>query len=120
MLSAMDILYVIEEQKPQDVEQLAKKLGISLELLKEILVYLSKHNLIEYNLKTGQVLLPTWLANIDKKIEETKPPTGAIILPRNEEVRIQDIAIGNFTKKDLELRIRLKAKLKEIAICDLG
>lgn len=120
MSSAMDILYVIEEQKPQDVKQLAKKLGISLELVKDILMYLSKHNLVEYNLRTGEVLLPTWLADIDRRIEEIKPPTGAIILPKNEEIRIQDIVIGNFTKKDLELKIRLRAKLKEIAICDLS
>jgi hypothetical protein len=120
MSSAMDILYVIEEQKPQDVKQLAKRLGISLDLLKEILTYLSKHDLIEYNAKTGQVLLPTWLANIERKIDEIKPPTGAIILPRNGEVRIEDVAIGNFTKKDLELKIRLRARLKEIAICDFS
>lgn len=120
MLGTIDILSLIEEQKAQDIKQLAKKLEMPLEQLKDILTNLNRHNLIVYNVKTGKIMLPTWLVNLEKKIESIKPPTGTIILPRNEEVQIQDVAIGNFTKTDLELRIRLKAKLKEIAICDLG
>lgn len=120
MLSTIDILCLIEDQEIHNVKQLAKKLEIPLDQLKEIMLNLSKHKLVEYDSKTGKVVLPNWLVNIEKEIEDMKPPTGAIILPRNEEVKIQDIAIGNFTKKDLELRIRLKTKLKEIAICDLS
>lgn len=120
MLSTIDILSIIEEQKAYDIKQLAKKLEIQLDQLKEILINLSKHNLIEYNPKTGKVTLPAWLVNIDKEIETIKPATGAIILPRYQELKIQDVAIGNFTRNDLELKIRLKAKLKEIAICDVS
>ncbi|NWG11517.1 hypothetical protein HXY33_07235 [Candidatus Bathyarchaeota archaeon] len=118
MPNTIDILSVIEEQKLYNITSLAKKLEIPLEQLKKILTNLKRHNLLEYNIKTGKITLPAWLINIDKKIENVKPATGAIILPTNEEVRIQDVAIGNFTKKDLELKIRIKAKLKEIAICD--
>jgi hypothetical protein len=110
---------MIEEQKLCNIMQLAKKLEIPLEQLIEILMNLKRHNLLEYDIETGKMMLPAWLMEIDSKIENIKPTTGAIILPKNEEVKIQDIVIGNFTKKDLELKIRLKAKLKEIAICDL-
>jgi hypothetical protein len=120
MLSTIDILSIIEEQKAHDIKQLAKKLEIQLDQLKEILINLSKHNLIEYNPKTGKVTLPAWLVNIDKEMETIKPAAGAIVLPRYQEIRIQDVAIGNFTRNDLELKIRLKAKLKEIAICDVS
>ena len=120
MLSTIDILSLIEEQKTVDVKQLAKKLEISLGNLKEILIDLAQYKLIEYNEKTGKIKLPNWLTNIDKEIEELKPATGAIILPRYQEIKIQDIAIGNFTKADLELKLRLKARFKEIVICDVS
>ena len=118
MLNLMDIISVIEEQKLYNIVPLAKKLEITLEQLKKILMDLKKHNLLEYNAKTGEITLSAWLIDIDREIENVKPATGAIILPKNEEVKIQDVAIGNFTKKDLELKIRLKAKLIEIAICE--
>jgi len=63
--------------------------------------------------------LPKWLININKKIEKQKPATGEIILPKFQEIQIQDTLFGNYTQKDLELKIRLKAKHKEIAICDI-
>jgi hypothetical protein len=91
-----------------------------LEQLKEILVNMSKHNLIEYDLRTGKLALPRWLTNIEKKMEKIKPAIGAIILPKYQEMKIQDVTIGNFTKNDLELKLRFKAKQKEIAICDLS
>lgn len=119
MLSTIDMLSIIEEHKTYDVKQLAKKLAIQIDQLKEILTNLAKHNLVEYNSKTGKVTLPAWLLNIDKKIENYKPATGAIILPRYQEIKIQDVVIGNFTKNDLELKIRFKVKQKEIAICDI-
>jgi hypothetical protein len=114
------MLSLIEEQKTIDIKQLAKKLEISVGNLKEILMDLAKYKLVEYNEKTGKIKLPDWLTKIDKEIEELKPATGAIILPRYQEIKIQDITIGNFTKNDLDLKVRLKARLKEIAICDLS
>jgi len=114
------MLSLIEEQKTIDIKQLAKKLEIPLGNLKEILIDLTKYKLIEYNEKTGKIKLPNWLTKIDKEIEELKPATGAIILPRYQEIKIQEITIGNFTKNDLELKVRLKARLKEIAICDVS
>ena len=120
MLSTIDLLSLIEEQKTFDIRQLAKKLQIPLGNLKEVLADLARHKLLDYNEKTGRIKLPNWLAKIDKEIQELAPATGAIILPRYQEIRIQDVAIGNFTKNDLELNVRLKAKLKEIAICDVS
>jgi hypothetical protein len=114
------MLSLIEEQKTIDIKQLAKKLEISVGNLKEILMDLAKYKLVEYNEKTGKIKLPDWLTKIDKEIEELKPATGAIILPRYQEIKIQDITIGNFTKNDLDLKVRLKARFKEIAICDLS
>lgn len=35
------------------------------------------------------------------------------------EIQIQDTIVGNYTSKDLELKFRLRAKLKEIAICEV-
>lgn len=120
MLSTIDILSLIEEQKTVNIKQLAKKLEIPSSNLKEILLNLAKNKLIEYNEKTGKIKLPNWLTEIDKEIEELKPATGAIILPRYQEIRIQDITIGNLTKNDLELNVRLRARLKEITICDVN
>jgi len=119
MLSAIDILSTIEEEKTYNIKQLAKKFEMESEQLKEILEDLSKHNLIEYNPQTGKVTLPAWLININKEIKTIKPATGAIILPRYQEIKIQEISIGNFTRNDLELKMRFRAKLKEIAICDI-
>jgi hypothetical protein len=120
MLSTIDMLSIIEEQKTINIKQLAKQLEIPLNDLKTILTDLTKYKLVNYNEKTGEIKLPNWLTKIDQTLEKTKPATGAIILPRYKEIRIQDITIGNYTKNELELNIRLKAKLKEIAICDLS
>jgi hypothetical protein len=118
MLSPIDILSTIEEEEIYDVRYLAKKLQISYEQLKDVLLNMRKHTLIEYDPRTEKVTLPTWLTGIEKKMEKMKPATGEMILPKYQEIKIQDIILGNFTKNDLELKIRLKAKTKEIAICD--
>jgi len=120
MLRTIDILSTIEEQEVYDVKYLAKKLQIPLEQLKEILMNMRRHSLIEYDPRTGKVMLPTWLISIEKRMEKMKPATGEMIIPKYQEIKIQDIIIGNYTKNDLELRLRLNAKLKEIAICDTG
>jgi hypothetical protein len=120
MLTTIDLLTLIEEQRTIDTRKLAKKLEIPILTLKQILTDLAEHKLVEYDEKTGKLRLPSWLIEIDKEIEELAPATGAIILPRFQEIKIQDVAIGNFTKNDLELRVRLKARFKEIAICDVG
>lgn len=118
MPSVIDILALIEEEEAYKIKQLAEKLEIPLEQLEKIIKDLSEQNLLEYNQQRQEVNLPSWLLNIEKKIENMKAPVGTIILPKNQELKIQDITVGNFTKNDLELRIRLKAKMKEIAICN--
>jgi hypothetical protein len=118
MPSTIDILSLIEEQKTTNITQLSKQLEIPPETLTQILLNLARYQLIECNEETGKINLPLWLTKLDHDIEKTKPATGTIILPRYQEVKIQDVAIGNFTKNDLELNVRLKAKLKEIVICD--
>jgi len=120
MLTTADLLTIIEEQKSKSIKQLARETQISQEKLHLILTNLSQHNLLNYNPKTGKVTLPQWLVNINKKIEEEKPATGEIILPKYTEIKIEDILIGNYTGSDLELKVRLKAKQKEIAICNIG
>jgi hypothetical protein len=120
MLSTIDMLSLIEEYKTVNIKHLAKKLEISLGNLKEILIDLASYELIEYDEATGEIRMSNWLTKIDREIEELKPAIGAIILPRYQEIKIQDVAIGNFTRTDLELKVRLKAKLKEIVICELS
>jgi len=119
MLSTTDILSAIEEKETHNIKQLAKKLEIRAEQLEKILNELSEYNLVQYNQQTGRVTLSPWLANINEEIQNAKPATGSLILPKNQEIKIQDITIGNFTEKDLELHIRLKAKSKEIAISEI-
>jgi hypothetical protein len=51
-------------------------------------------------------------------MEATKPTVGEIILPKYQEIQIQGIVIGNYTKEALALKIWIKAKIKEIAICE--
>jgi len=120
MLSTVDVLSTIEEKKTVNAKQLAKKLEIPLNSMKEILKDLAEHKLLDYNEKTGETKLPAWLTKIDEEMEELRPATGDIILPKYQEIKIQDITIGNFTKNDLELKVRLKARLKEIAVCDVS
>ncbi|MGB9959763.1 MAG: MarR family transcriptional regulator [Candidatus Bathyarchaeales archaeon] len=117
MLTTADLLTIIEEQRTLNIKTLAKKLEISQKILHEILTDLQRHGLVEYNPKTGKINMPKWLTNINKKIERAKPAAGEIILPKYQEIKIQDLLIGNYTKDDLELKIRLKAKQKEISIC---
>lgn len=120
MLTTADLLTIIEERKSLNIKRLAKKLEIPEKSLREILTNLQDNNLIEYDPETGRITLPKWLININRKIEKAKPATGEIILPKYREIKIQDLLIGNYTKNDLELKIRLRAKQKEIAICPLA
>ncbi len=120
MPTTADILAIIEEEEAYNIKQLAKKLEIPAEQLEKILKVLREHDLLEYDEQTGEVKLPLWLVNIEKEVESLKPATGTIILPKNQEITIQDVVIGNFTDKDLELNVRLKMKLKEIAICNVS
>lgn len=120
MLSTTDILSIIEEEKTYNIKRLAKKLEIQMEQLEKILKDLSKYNLVEYNQQTGKVKISPWLINIDKEIEDLKPTTGTIILPKNQEIKFQDVTIGNFTDEDLELNVKMKTKQKEIAICKMS
>ena len=119
MLSTTDILTTIKEEETYNIKQLAKKLEIPTEQLEKIIKDLKEHDLVEYDEQTGEVKLPSWLVNIEKEVENIKPATGNIILPKNQEITIQDVVIGNFTDKDLELNLRLKMKLKEIAIYNI-
>jgi DNA-binding MarR family transcriptional regulator len=120
MSNTIDILSAIEEQESRNVKQLAKRFEIPLEQLKQIVTNLCEHNLIEYNPRTGNVTLPTWLMKINREIEAVKPAVGEILLPKYQEMKLQDITLGNYTKNDLELKIRFKGKQKEIAICDIS
>lgn len=119
MLSVADILSLVEERKSITLKQLAKAFDIPSESLNEILLDLRKHNLIDYDPNSGTVKLPKWVLKIDERFDEIKPATGAIILPRFQEIKIQDVSIGNYTKDDVELIVRLRGKIKEIAICNL-
>lgn len=119
MQTVADLLTLLEEQKTKNIEKLAEETEIPKEVLHLILKDLDKRNLVKYNDKTGEVTLPAWLLEVNEKIEKGKAPAGEVILPKCAEVRVQDIVIGNFTSKDLALKIRLRARIKEIAICDL-
>ena len=120
MLSTTDILSIIEEEKIYDIKRLAEQLEMPVVQLEKILKDLGKHNLVEYSQQTGKVKISPWLINIDEEIEYLKPTTGTIILPKNQEIKFQDVTIGNFTNEDLELNVKLKAKQKEIAICEIS
>jgi hypothetical protein len=119
MLTVADLLTLIEEQKTKTLRQLSKEIEIPKERLHTILEYLNRHDLVKYDAKTGTVTLPAWLQDVNKEMEKSSPATGEIILPRYREIQIQDIVVGNYTARDLELKVRLKAKLKEIAICEV-
>jgi len=110
---------MIEEEEAYNIKQLAKKLEIQLEQLEKIIKDLSEHELVEYNQQTGKVKTSPWLTNINKEIEGIKPATGTIILPKNQEIKLQDVTIGNFTDTDLELNVKLRTRQKEIAVCKI-
>jgi predicted transcriptional regulator len=120
MPSTTDILTTIEEEENFNIMQLAKTLEMSQGKLEKIMKALSECNLVEYDRQSGSVTLSPWLVDISSEIENVKPTTGTIILPKNQQVRLQDVTIGNFTDTDLELNIKLKPKQKEIAICKIS
>ncbi|MEM3640426.1 MAG: hypothetical protein QXH37_00655 [Candidatus Bathyarchaeia archaeon] len=120
MLTTADILKAIEEEETYNIKKLAEKLVIPLDNLEKILEDLSGQNLVECNKQNGEVKMSKWLAELDKEIEKLKPAVGTIILPRNQQIKLQDIVIGNYTSNDLELNVRLEAKLKEISICSIN
>ena len=117
MLTTIDILSTIEEED-YDAKRLAKRLGIQPNQLEKILKELTERNLIESNQQTGKVKLSQWLIDMNKAIENVRPATGTVILPRYQEIKLQDITVGNFTDHDVELNVRLTARQKEIAICE--
>jgi hypothetical protein len=117
MITATDILFEIEEKETYKIKDLAKRLEIPIDQLEKVLKNLSQINVAEYDPKKGIVRLSQWLVNLNGEIENIKPATGTIILPKNQTIKLQDVAIGNFTDEDIELNIRLATKQKEIAIC---
>jgi len=42
-------------------------------------------------------------SQLNREAENIKLATETIIIPKDQEIEIQDLTIGNFTKKDLEL-----------------
>jgi DNA-binding MarR family transcriptional regulator len=120
MLSAAEILSAMEGEERCKVKTLAKKLQIPPKQLERILQDLSQHNLVEYDQKYGEVKLASWLAEINREMEDLKPAVGTIILPKNQKINLQDIVIGNYTELDLELNVRLDTKIKEIAISKIS
>lgn len=119
MLHTTDILTIIEEEKYSSIKLLAEKLEIPQEQLEKIMKDLSECNLVEYNQQSGKITLSKWLVNINKEIENVKTAIGTIILPKNQEIKLQDVTIGNFTDTDIELNVKLKGRQKEIAICKI-
>lgn len=111
-----EILYALEEET-LNAKELSEKLDIPLDQLDHILTDIMLKNVVEYNRQTGKIRLSKWIIRLGKEMENLKPATGTIILPRNQEIKLQDIVVGNFTDKDLELLVRLKTNRKEIAIC---
>lgn len=116
MTTATDILFAMEEKENYTTKELVKKLAIPVDQLERILRGLSEVNLVEYDVHKGIVELSSWLANLNKEIKNIEPAVGTIILPKNQEVELQDIIIGNFTDKDIELAVRLSAKQKELSM----
>ena len=114
-----EILCAVEDEGTLDAKELSKRLDVPLDQLDRILSDMMRKSVLEYNRQTGKVRLSKWVARLGKEVENLKPATGTIILPRNQEIKLQDIVVGNFTDKDLELIVRLKTNRKEIAICTL-
>jgi len=115
-----EILYAIEEEETLSAKELAKKLDVPMDQLERILTDMMKKSVVEYNRQTGKVRLSRWIARLGKELENIRPATGTIILPRNQEIKLQDIMVGNFTNIDIELIVRLRTNRKEIAICTVS
>jgi transcription initiation factor IIE alpha subunit len=119
-MSAADILSFIEERGKCNIKDLAENLQIPEDRLERLLLDLGRHNLVEYDRLTGEVKLSSWLAEIDRVLEEVKPSIATIIIPKNQSIKVEEISIGNFTDVDLEINLRLMGKRKEIAICKIA
>jgi DNA-binding transcriptional regulator YhcF (GntR family) len=117
---AAEILYAIEEGEKLSSRELAKKLDIPMDRLEKILADMMEKSVLEYDRQSGRIRLSDWIVSLGKELEDLKPTTGAIILPKNQEIKLQDVLISNFTNTDLELLVRLKTNLREIALCALG
>jgi hypothetical protein len=115
-----EILLAIEEEEALSAKELAEKLGIPMDQLEKILADMMKKSVVEYDKQSGRIRLSGWIANLGKELETVKPATGSIIVPKNQEVKLQDVVIENFTGTDLELLVRLRTNRKEIALRALG
>lgn len=116
MLSSKCILRIVGEEKKTNVGLLARQVGTSAEKIEKILSDLSDCDLVEYDQETGEVKLSQWLSSINDKAENLEFATGAIILPKNRQIEIQGVNIGNFTDIDLELILSVTGSVKEIAL----
>jgi len=119
-MSATDVLAFIEERGKCNLKDLSENLKIPTDRLERVLLDLAQHNLVEYDRQTSEVKLSSWLAEIDRALEEVKPSIATIIIPKNQKIKIEEISIENFTDADLEINMRLAGKHKEIAICKVA
>jgi hypothetical protein len=115
-----EILLAIEEEETLSARKLGKKLDIPMDQLEKILTDMMKKSVVEYDKQSGKIRLSGWIANLGKELETVKPATGSIVLPKNQEVKLQDVVIGNFTSMDLELLVRLGTNRKEIALRNIS
>jgi hypothetical protein len=115
-----EILLAIEEGETLSDIELAKKLDIPMDQLEKILTDMMEKSVVEYDKQSGKIRLSGWIANLGKELETVRPATGSIVLPKNQEVKLQDVVIGNYTSSDLELLVRLRTNRKEIALRNIS
>jgi len=112
-------LYVIEDGEWHRLEDVAEELGISHSRVQGAAEYLAGGGLIQYDEEKGEVRVKDWVKRLPgaEWQEPGKRSFGAVTIPREGDVKVQDTTISNNLDLDIEVAFVIAGeKLKEISI----
>lgn len=113
---------ILEDGAWHSLKEIAEQTAVPIDKLASYCQNISKHQLVEYDVKTGKVRLGNQLKNMimklkpDEEAEWQRLGAGTIIIPPQKIFQIQQVTIQNTTEQDLEFEFTFNKKLREIVI----
>ena len=102
---------------------LSRNFNIPKNRLETLSALLAEPKIVEYNPAKSQVKIGNrWrklLENTDTEGKRHKTAVGTVALPPNGTVTVQGVQMTNLLKKEIEINMRLDARIREIAISDV-
>jgi hypothetical protein len=113
----------IQDGTWHSLKTLAKNFKTPKKKLETLSELLAGPNIVEYNPEKSQVKIgKRWqklLDNTDPEGKSEKTAVGTVVLPPERTVTVQGVQMTNLLKKEIEISMKLNAKVKEIAISDV-